>query len=162
MCSFNSHNKPTRTTPTQQIGKLCLQGVGDMPKSTELVKVHVPNLDPGAYSLGSSREGSASHTLNSTDDVEEEDTGEKKCRWSGSGMFTETGDSFLRHQLLTSTSVRKTFPHGSAYPSWDMRSDPQSQLSVVPWPPLASLRGFLEEVIQETAAGPRFYASASL
>lgn len=77
-------------------------------------------------------------------------------------MFKETGDSFLRHQLPTSTSVRKTFPHGSAYTSWDMRSDPQSQLSVVPWPPLVSLRGFLEEVIQETAAGPRFDASASL
>lgn len=57
---------------------------------------------------------------------------------------------------------RQTFPHGSAYTSWNMRSDPQSQLSVVPWPPLASLRGFLEEVIPETMAGPRFYASVSL
>ena len=34
-----------------------------MPKSTELVKVHAPDLDPGACSPGSSREGSASHTL---------------------------------------------------------------------------------------------------
>ena len=104
---------------------------------------------------------SLSHS-NSTDDMEEEITGEKKRRWSGPGMLKEMGYSFPRHRLLTSTSVRKTFPHGSAYTSWNMRSDPQSQLSVVPWPPLVSLRGFLEEAIPETVAGPRFYASVSL
>lgn len=52
--------------------------------------------------------------------------------------------------------------HGSACLSWNMRSDPQSQLSVVPWSPLVSLRGFLEEAILQTVAGPRFYASVSL
>ena len=168
MSSFNSHNKPTSTTPTQQIGKLCLQGVGDRPNH-RAGQGACPRLGPGSLFSREQWKGVSLSHSNSTDDMEEENTGERKCRRSGPGMF-KLSQTPASHQHFCQTfphgsaytHFRQTFPHGSAYTSWNIRSDPQSQLSVVPWPPLASLRGFLEEGIPETVAGPRFYASVSL
>lgn len=99
MSSFNSHNKPTSTTPTNRIGKLCLQGVGDRPNNTELVKVHVSGLGPRSLFSREQWRGVSLADSNSTDDMEEEITGEKKCRWSGPGMFKEIGYSFPRHRF---------------------------------------------------------------
>lgn len=77
-------------------------------------------------------------------------------------MFEERRLNFYTRQLPTSAPIRKTFQRGSAYTSWNMRSDSQSQLTLVPWPPRATLRVIMEEVISETMAGPRFYAYVAL